>query len=106
MVEYAEDLLMQARAEKVLLQTRTAADHLPEFDGRPYRLCEDQVQDFGNVDAGVEHVDRNRNGKVVVSALAFEVVDELLGSRVVIVDDLTKAPAILRIHLIKHLSQK
>src|SRR4051812_34615507 len=103
MVEYAEDLLMETEAEKVLLQTRAAADHLPEFYGGPHRLCEDQVEDFGDVDARVEHVNRNRDGKVAVSAAAFEIINELLGSRVVVVDDLAEAPTVLRIHLIKHL---
>ena len=35
--------------------------------------------------------------------VALEVVDQLLGSRIVVVDDLAEATAVLRIHLVEHL---
>ena len=85
---------------------RAAADHLPELDGRLDRLGEDEVDDFRHVDAGVEHVDRDRDGQVVVRAVALEVVDQLLGARVVVVDDLAEVTAILRIHLVEELREQ
>jgi hypothetical protein len=65
--------------EEVFAQARAAADHLPELHVRLHRLGEDQVHHLGHVDAGVEHVDRDGDGQLVLGVL--EVVDELLGLR-------------------------
>ena len=43
-----------------------AADHLPELDVGVHRLGEDEVDDLGHVDAGVEHVHRDGDGQVGV----------------------------------------
>jgi len=56
-IEDSEDCLVPARAEQVFAQTCASANHLPEFYRRLDGLCEDEVQNFGNVDSGVEHVD-------------------------------------------------
>ena len=64
-VEDQELSLVSARAEQVLAQPRAAADHLPELHVGLDRLGEDEVDDLGHVDAGVEHVDRDGDGQLV-----------------------------------------
>ena len=51
---------MVAGAEQVGAQS-AAADHLPELGAAAYDFEEHQVDAFGYVDAGVEHVDRDRD---------------------------------------------
>ena len=65
-VEDAEVLLVVAGTEQFRTESRAASDHLPELDLRVDRLEEDQVRYLGNVDAGVEHVDRDGNVRRVV----------------------------------------
>ena len=52
-----KNLLVLARAEQVRPQPRSAAHHLPELRLRAHQLEEDEIDDFGHVDSGVEHVD-------------------------------------------------
>ena len=54
------------RTEQLRTESRAAPDHLPELDLRVDRLEEDQVRYLGNVDAGVEHVDRDGDVRRVV----------------------------------------
>ena len=42
-------------------QACPASYHLPELGFRPHHLEENQIHDFWNVDAGVQHIHRNRN---------------------------------------------
>src|SRR5690606_41521299 len=55
----SSDLLVLARTVQIGTQPGAAADHLPELRRRPHRLEEHQVDYFGHIDAGVEHVDRS-----------------------------------------------
>ena len=66
-VEDQEVRLVLARAEQVFAEPGAAADHLPELDVGVDRLGEDQVDDLGHVDAGVEHVHRDGDGQVGVA---------------------------------------
>src|SRR5207244_1465820 len=61
-VEDLEFDLILSGTEQIGAKSRAAADHLPELDVGVNRLREDEVDDFGNVDAGIKHVDRNRDG--------------------------------------------
>ena len=65
-VEDVEVLLVLARAEQVRAQPRAAADHLPELGLRAHQLEEHEVDDLRHVDAGVEHVDRDRDVRRLV----------------------------------------
>ena len=75
-VEEVEELLVLARPEQVRAQARAAPEHLPELGLRAHQLEEDQVHDLGDVDAGVEHVHRDRDVRRLV--LGREVVDQAL----------------------------
>src|SRR4051794_7702138 len=57
-VEDLELILVLARPEEILSQPCASADHLPELGLRANELEEDEVHDFGYVDSGIEHVDR------------------------------------------------
>jgi hypothetical protein len=102
-VEDEELGLVLAGPEEVFAQARAAADHLPELHVRLHRLREDQVHHLGHVDAGVEHVDRDGDGQLVVGVL--EVVDELVGLRFLVVDDATEGRAVLRVELAEDLGE-
>ena len=73
-VEDEEVLLVLARPEQVWAEPGAAADHLPELGLRADHLEEDQVDDLGHVDAGVQHVDAD--GDVRRLVLGGEVVDQ------------------------------
>ena len=75
-VEEVEELLVLPGPEQVRAQPRAAADHLPELGLRAHQLEEHQVHDLRHVDAGVEHVHRDRDVRRLV--LAREVVDQAL----------------------------
>jgi hypothetical protein len=102
-VEDEELGLVLAGSEEVFAQARAAADHLPELHVRLHRLGEDQVHHLGHVDAGVEHVDRDGDGQLVLGVL--EVVDELVRLRFLIVDDATEGRAVLRVELAEDLGE-
>ena len=76
-VEDVEVLFVSARPEQVGAQTGAATDHLPELGLGSDRFEEHQVDHFGYVDAGVEHVDRDRDVGGLVRG--GEVVDQALG---------------------------
>ena len=88
-----------------LLVARAAADHLPELDARLHRLHEDQIDDLGDVDAGVEHVHGDGDARQVVllelgdEAVAVAAVVDALGRGR---DDLRDAD-VLRVHLLEDL---
>ena len=66
-IEDVEVLLVVVRTEQLRTESRAASDHLPELDLRVDRLEEDQVRYLGHVDAGVEHVHRDRDvGRLVL----------------------------------------
>ena len=56
-VENLELGLVIAWAEQVGAQSGAAADHLPELCFRSDQLEKHEVDDFRDIDAGVEHVD-------------------------------------------------
>lgn len=89
------------RSKQVTATTRAAADHLPEFDEGFDGLCKDQVDNFGHIDTGIEHVYRDSDLNIVMLPLAFEVIDQLLGARIVVVDYRAEAAAVLGIHLVE-----
>ena len=60
----------------------------------------------GDIDPGIEHIDRDRYSQLVVGSFAFEVIDQLFGPRVIVVNDLAELAAILWIHLVEELAQK
>ena len=62
-VEDQEVGLVLAGAEEVVAEPGAPADHLPELHVGVDRLGEDEVDDLGHVDAGVEHVDRDGDRK-------------------------------------------
>ena len=91
-VEDAEVLLVVVRPEQLRAQARAAPDHLPELDLRVDRLEEDQVRHLGHVDAGVEHVHRDRDVRRLV--LLREVVEQALRILGVVVDDAREVPCV------------
>ena len=68
---------MQAGAEEIGAQPRPAPKHLPEFCLRADDLEEDEIDDLGHVDAGVEHVDGD--GDVRGFLGPREIIDQGLG---------------------------
>src|SRR4051794_36668456 len=60
-VEDVEVLLVLPWSEQIGSQAGASSDHLPELGLRSHQLEEHQIDDFRNVDAGVEHVDRDRD---------------------------------------------
>ncbi len=78
-VEDEEVGLVLAGAVQVRSQTGAAADHLPELRLRPHGFEEHQVHDLRDVDAGVEHVDGDRDVRFLVGL--GELVDEVLTVR-------------------------
>lgn len=101
-IEDEEFGFVPARAEEVFREARTAADHLPELDARFDGLGEDEIDDLGHVDAGIEHVDGDGNGGVRFS---FEVADELFPCGNLVIDHRAKGSAILRVHYVEELVQ-
>ena len=79
---------------------------MPELHWRFDGPRENQVDDFRDVDPGIEHVDRDRDGQVVVGTFALEIVDQLLGSGIVVVDHLAEFAGVLRIHFIEELTHQ
>ena len=75
-VEEIEQFLVLARTEQIGTEPRAATHHLPELGLRAHQLEEDQVHDLGDVDAGVEHVHRDR--EVWVLFLVRGAVDQAL----------------------------
>ena len=67
-VEDAEELLVLAGAEEIGAKPRAAADHLPKLRLRPDQLEEHEVDDLRHVDAGIEHVDGDRDVRRLVLA--------------------------------------
>ena len=55
-VRYVEAALVLAGPEQVRPEPRAACHHLPELGLGEDGLEEDEVDDLGDVDAGVEHV--------------------------------------------------
>ena len=106
MVKDAKHALVLAEAEEVRTETRASANHLPELHRRFDGPRENQVHDLRNVDPGIEHVDRDRYGQIVVGTFALEIVDQLLGTRIVVVDHLAELAGVLRIHFIEELTHQ
>ena len=52
--------------KQVSAQPRAAAEHLPEFGFRPHDFEKDEVDDLRHINAGVEHVDRDRDVRRLV----------------------------------------
>ena len=102
-VEDEELGLVLGGPEEIFAQARAATDHLPELHIRLHRLGEDQVHHLGHVDAGVEHVDRDGDGQLVVGV--FEVVDELLGLGLLVVDDAAEGGPVLGVELAEDLGE-
>ncbi|MCY1181960.1 hypothetical protein D9M73_224950 [compost metagenome] len=102
-VEDEEFTLVLAWAEQVGAQARATADHLPELDPGLDRLGEYQVDHFGHIDAGVEHVHRDGDAEVVVRLLEF--LDQGVHVRNGVVDDLADLAAVLRVKLAEELFQ-
>ncbi len=98
-VEHAEILLVRARAEQPRAQAGAPADHLPELDLRVHRLEEHQVGHLGHVDAGVEHV--HRDGDVRLLVLLREVVDQALGEFGLMVDDPGEVALVVRVVVVE-----
>ncbi len=85
---------------------RAAANHLPKLDARLHRLHEDEVHDFRDVHAGVEHIDGHGDARFV---LLLEFADEAVAVGAVmhalhaVANDLQEAD-VLRIHLLEHVA--
>src|SRR5262249_30993156 len=58
-VEQVEELLVVAGTEQVGAQSGAAPHHLPELRFRPNQLKEDEVDNFRDVNARIEHVHGN-----------------------------------------------
>jgi hypothetical protein len=60
-IEDVKEFLVPPGPKQVGAQPGAATEHLPEFRLRPHDLVKDQIDDLRHIDAGVEHVDRDRN---------------------------------------------
>jgi hypothetical protein len=76
-VEDVEELLVLTWTKQVGAQAGAATEHLPELGFGPHQLEEHEVGDLGDVDAGVEHVDRD--GDVRDSLRDLELLDQVIG---------------------------
>ena len=63
-VENPEALLIAAGSEEVFAGAGAAPHHLPELGARTHRLEEHQIDNLGDVDAGIEHVHRNGDAQI------------------------------------------
>ena len=106
MIEDLKGGLVLAGPEKVFTQAGAAADHLPELGVGFHRLGEDQVDDLRDIDASVQHVHGNCYSEILASVSGFEIVNELFGARLVVVDAQAEVAAILGIHFIEELDEK
>ncbi len=88
-------------SEQTGAQARASPEHLPELDPRVDRLEEDQVGHLGHVDAGVEHVDRDRDVRRLVPPR--EVVEQALRIRGVVIDDAGEVPRVPRVVVVEPL---
>ena len=78
--------------EHVRCQAGSAADHLPELALRTYLFEQDEVEHFGNVDTGVEHVHGDRDPRH--SRGILERFDEVLCAVGLVGDDAGKSPSV------------
>ncbi|KAF5038351.1 hypothetical protein DSECCO2_555140 [anaerobic digester metagenome] len=99
MIEDTEDTLVLAGTVQVFAQPGATANHLPKFYIRLQWLGKDEVDHLRHIDSSVKHVHGHCNGQIMVGI--FEIIYELLGTRIVVVDDLAKFTSKLRIHLVK-----
>ena len=76
----------------VFVEACAAADHLPELHTAEDRLGEHERLNGGDVDTGIEHVDRNGNAWHI---LELEVVKYVLGTLHVAVDDFGQTTALI-----------
>ncbi|KAF5042277.1 hypothetical protein DSECCO2_514320 [anaerobic digester metagenome] len=84
------------------IRPRPAPQHLPELDLREDWLCKDQIADLRHVDAGIEHIHRDRHAG---EGLVLEVVDEGVGAGVVRDDDPCQTSFIFGIQGVERLVQ-
>ena len=75
-VEQVEKRFILARRKQIRAEARAAPQHLPELGFRAHHLEEDQIEHFRHIDAGVEHIDRERNVRHLL--LVGEVVNQAL----------------------------
>ena len=65
-VEYLESALVLSGAINLLEQSSPAADHLNKLDLRPHLFKKHQIQDGRNINAGVQHINRNSNAELII----------------------------------------
>ena len=94
-VEGVEVRLVPTRTEQVRAQPGAAAQHLPELRLRPHWLEEHQIGHLGHVDAGVEHVHRDRHMRRLLRDR--EVVDQALRVAGAVGDHPREMPRVLRV---------
>ena len=94
-VEDQELGLVVAGAEQIGTKAGAATQHLPELRLRPDHLEEHQVDHVGHVDAGVQHVDGDRN--VRLAGRDRELVDQVLGVLRRVGDDPSEVAFVVRV---------
>lgn len=100
-IEDPEVLFVLPRPEQVWAQPGAAADHLPELDLRIHRLKKHQIHHLRHVDAGVEHVHRDREVRCIVLDRKF--INQTLRVFGEVIDDPRKVPRVLRIVVVETL---
>ena len=83
-VENLEALLVSTWSKEIRAEAGAPAHHLPELGAGAHRFEEHQVDDFGNVDAGIEHVDRDRNHQIATGIC--KLINQALGVLHLVVD--------------------
>ena len=79
---------MFARPQQVRTKACTPANHLPEFRSGSDRFVENEVDTFGHINAGVEHIHRNGNMR---GCFRFgELFYEIIGVLLIVVDNLAE----------------
>ena len=65
-VEDLESALVFAGAIDVLTQSGASTYHLDKLDLRPHLFEKHQIQDGRNINAGVQHINRNSNAELII----------------------------------------
>src|SRR5262249_29631918 len=103
-IKNVEKFLIFARPKQVRAKPRSSPQHLPELCFRAHELEEDQIDNFRDVDTGVQHV--HRNGDMRLFGWNRKIVYQVLNVVSLEVDDPRKLSFVVRIIDIKTLSDE
>ena len=103
-VEDVEFLFVNFRAEQPLAESGSTSHHLVKLGLGADQLEEDQVHNLRHVDAGIQHIHRDRNDRVAV--LLVEVINQILSVGFVVIYYPAELPLQVRITIVEALLDK